>query len=413
MPNNLAPIYIADYNYALPNEKIAYSPLQPKDASRLLVYKNETIVDDQFHNLAQHIAPESLLIFNNSKVIPARLAFYTPTNAYIEIFILEPIEPNNYEKSLGFSANNSCTWKCFIGNVKKWKSDQIELNIPSLQSNITATKLQASGDAYLVSFSWTEYFSFAEIIEAVGKIPLPPYIKRDAIESDKITYQTMYASINGSVAAPTAGLHFTQNTMDDLHENSIATDHVTLHVGAGTFKPVKAEVISEHQMHSEYFEVNINLLQKLINAKNIVAVGTTSCRTLESLHCLGCKVLLQQSANIHEPFSIQQWDAYNEQHYSIAKQDALCALLHYCQQHQLQTIECHTQILLMPGYEFKVVDQLITNFHQPKSTLLLLIAAFLGNAANDANASWKRIYAHALENDYRFLSYGDSSILSK
>jgi S-adenosylmethionine:tRNA ribosyltransferase-isomerase len=402
--NAIQNISIADFQYELPNEKIAYEPLLPKDSSKLLVYKNGAIQDDHFYNVANHLPENSLLVFNNSKVIPARLPFFTETCACVELFLLEPIQPNSYELALGKNGDKTCTWKCFVGNLKKWKYTVIDAAIDSIHCKLTAERLSTIEDAYEIKFSWDADLAFSEIIEALGKIPLPPYIKRETIESDKITYQTIYAKIDGSVAAPTAGLHFTDNTLASLRAKNIQTNHVTLHVGAGTFKPVKAATIGNHNMHSEYFVVEKSLLENLIAQPCITAVGTTSCRTLETLYWLGVKLLLNSNADIS---SLSQWEVYHlalENNFS--KQEALTRLLNHAAENQLHSIVCNTQILIAPGYPFQIVDILITNFHQPQSTLLLLIAAFL-----DEENNWRSIYQHALDNNYRFLSYGDSSIL--
>ena len=402
--NAIQNISIADFQYELPNEKIAYEPLLPKDSSKLLVYKNGAIQDDHFYNVANHLPENSLLVFNNSKVIPARLPFFTETGACVELFLLEPIQPNNYELALGKNGDKTCTWKCFVGNLKKWKYTVIDAAIDSIHCKLTAERLSTIEDAYEIKFSWDADLAFSEIIEALGKIPLPPYIKRETIESDKITYQTIYAKIDGSVAAPTAGLYFTENTLASLRAKNIQTNHVTLHVGAGTFKPVKAATIGNHNMHSEYFVVEKSLLENLIAQRCITAVGTTSCRTLETLYWLGVKLLLNSNADIS---SLSQWEVYHlalENNFS--KQEALTRLLNHAVENQLHSIVCNTQILIAPGYPFQIVDILITNFHQPQSTLLLLIAAFL-----DEENNWRSIYQHALDNNYRFLSYGDSSIL--
>lgn len=402
--NAIQNISIADFQYELPNEKIAYEPLLPKDSSKLLVYKNGAIQDDHFYNVANHLPENSLLVFNNSKVIPARLPFFTETCACVELFLLEPIQPNSYELALGKNGDKTCTWKCFVGNLKKWKYTVIDAAIDSIHCKLTAERLSTIEDAYEIKFSWDADLAFSEIIEALGKIPLPPYIKRETIESDKITYQTIYAKIDGSVAAPTAGLHFTDNTLASLRAKNIQTNHVTLHVGAGTFKPVKAATIGNHNMHSEYFVVEKSLLENLIAQPCITAVGTTSCRTLETLYWLGVKLLLNSNADIS---SLSQWEVYHlalENNFS--KQEALTRLLNHAVENQLHSIVCNTQILIAPGYPFQIVDILITNFHQPQSTLLLLIAAFL-----DEENNWRSIYQHALDNNYRFLSYGDSSIL--
>jgi S-adenosylmethionine:tRNA ribosyltransferase-isomerase len=396
-------IKIADYTYLLPEDRIATQPAFPKDSSKLLVYKNNKIVDDLFYNISNYLPASSILISNNSKVIPARIIVPINETATIEIFLLEPITPTDYLQNLNASGAKGCTWKCFIGRAKKWKSDTISLPIKALNTSVIFTKSAAIGNAYLIHFEWQGNNTFAEIIHAIGLIPLPPYIKRNVTSSDSNTYQTIFAQHQGSVAAPTAGLHFTSQVLEQLSTNQIIQDSVTLHVSAGTFLPVKSATIGEHNMHSELIEVNLETLWNIYNATHITAVGTTSMRTLETLFWIGVQL---QNANITSThlFTITQWEIYNET--NLSKSAAIKLIIDYCTQNNLKSIKANAQILIAPGYAVKIVDQLITNFHQPNSTLLLLVAAFIGEA-------WHAIYNHALNNNYRFLSYGDACLFTK
>jgi S-adenosylmethionine:tRNA ribosyltransferase-isomerase len=359
------------------------------------------INQDVYQNIATYLPQNSLLVFNNTKVINARILFTKPTGGVIEIFLLEPYQAD-YTSTL--TVTKTCTWKCFIGGVSKWKEGKLkkELGVGNLE--LVAQLIKKLSDAYVVEFNWNGNTSFAEILEHVGNIPLPPYIKRNPAEEDKERYQTIYAAHDGSVAAPTAGLHFTQYIFKQLEEKNITKNFVTLHVGAGTFKPVKAATMQQHEMHAEWIDVNITIIENIIaNLHNtIVAVGTTSLRTLESLYWLGVKALLYPSL---PQLQITQWEAYDElSGTDIAVKDALQALLKWLQQNNLTQLFTQTQILIAPGYQFKIVKALVTNFHQPQSTLLLLVAAAVGD-------DWRKIYSCALENDFRFLSYGDGSLL--
>ena len=387
------PIYIADYNYPLPDERIAKYPLPERDHSKLLIYRDGQVSEDRFFNVGNYIAPHSLLIYNNTRVIQARLEFHKPTGARIEVFCLEPLAPHDYQLSLG--STTGCTWKCMVGNVKKWHDEPIELQAGDF--TLRAYKEQTLGNTFAVRFEWDgEKVSFAEILDALGELPIPPYLNRKTEESDKTTYQTVYSRIKGSVAAPTAGLHFTEQVLNDLHNRGIETDEVTLHVGAGTFLPVKTADANEHTMHTEIIAVpRETIVHILANLGHIVAVGTTSMRTLESLYFMGCS----QSA------SVAQFEPY-EKEYKLSAKEALQALLDWMDATGQKTLHAQTQIMIKPGYTFRVVDQLITNFHQPQSTLLLLVSAFVGG-------DWHTIYDYALSHDFRFLSYGDSSILTK
>ena len=390
----MKPIYIADYNYPLPDERIAKYPLAERDHSKLLVYRNGKVSEDRFYNVGDYIAPHSLLIYNNTRVIQARLEFHKPTGARIEVFCLEPIVPHDYQLSLG--STTGCTWKCMVGNVKKWHDEVIELKAGSF--TLRAYKEQVLGNTFAVRFEWNEQnVSFAEILDAAGELPIPPYLNRKTEESDLRTYQTVYSRIKGSVAAPTAGLHFTDAVLNDLRGRGIETDEVTLHVGAGTFLPVKTADANEHTMHTEIIAVprdTIAHIQRQLG--HIVAVGTTSMRTLESLYFIGCH---PQNA------TVGQFEPY-EKEYALSVHDALQAILDYLDATGQQTLHAETQIMIKPGYTFRIVDQLITNFHQPQSTLLLLVSAFV-------NGDWHTIYNYALSHDFRFLSYGDSSILTR
>lgn len=390
----MKPIYIADYNYPLPDERIAKYPLKERDHSKLLVYRNGEVSEDRFYNVGDYIAPGALLIYNNTRVIQARLEFHKPTGARIEVFCLEPLSPHDYQLSL--SSTTGCTWKCMVGNAKKWHDEAIELEAGAF--TLRAFKEQTLGNTFAVRFEWSEAnVSFAEILDAAGELPIPPYLNRKTEESDKTTYQTVYSRIKGSVAAPTAGLHFTERVLDDLRGRGIETDEVTLHVGAGTFLPVKTADANEHTMHTEIIAVprsTIAHIQRQLG--RIVAVGTTSMRTLESLYFLGCHP---------EKATVEQFEPY-ENDYSLSVYDALQALLDYLDRTGQNTLHAATQIMIKPGYTFRIVDQLITNFHQPQSTLLLLVSAFVGG-------DWHTIYDYALSHDFRFLSYGDSSILTR
>ena len=408
MTNHQSPIYIADYNYPLPDERIAKYPLAERDHSKLLVYRDGQVSEDRFYHIGAYIAPGSLLIYNNTRVIQARLEFHKPTGARVEVFCLEPITPHDYQLSLG--STTGCTWKCMVGNAKKWHDEALELKIKNEKLTLTLRtyKEQSLGNTYAVRFEWDEpSVSFAEILDAIGELPIPPYLNRKTEESDKTTYQTVYSRIKGSVAAPTAGLHFTQNVLDDLRNRGIETDEVTLHVGAGTFLPVKTADANEHTMHTEIIAVPRETIQHILaNLGHIVAVGTTSMRTLESLYFIGC-----QLCQVESPFDIGyspkvgQFEPY-EKEYTTSAANALQAILSYLSATRQTTLHAETQIMIKPGYTFHIVDQLITNFHQPQSTLLLLVSAFVGG-------DWHTIYDYALSHDFRFLSYGDSSILNR
>lgn len=404
--SSIKKIKIEDYAYELPDEKIAKFPLENRGNSKLLVYKSGNIQEDAFKNINAHLTKENLLVFNNTKVIQARMMFRKPTGAKIEIFCLEPIKPTDF--ALIFQQTKSCSWKCIVGNLKKWKEDTLEKAFThnGEEYTLTAKKVASETNAQIIEFSWNnKSLTFSDILEINGVIPIPPYLNRETQEDDKERYQTVYSKHDGSVAAPTAGLHFTDNILDNLRANGVQTEELTLHVGAGTFKPVQTEHIGDHEMHTERIFVNINSIKNIIdNLNGIVAVGTTSVRTLESLYWLGVKVLTKK-INSPEKLFISQWDAY-ELDQTIAPLTALNGLVKFMQEHDIENINGATQIIIAPGYEFKIIKALITNYHQPKSTLLLLISAFIGE-------DWKTIYDYALNNDFRFLSYGDSSLLFK
>lgn len=390
---------ISDYNYPLPDERIAKYPLPERDHSKLLIYKDGEVREDLFFRVGDYIPAHSLLVYNNTRVIQARLVFHKPSGARIEIFCLEPLAPHDYQLSL--SSTEGCTWKCMIGNAKKFRETAIDMPLQVAGGNVVlrATKGEQTGNTFAVTFSWEGGLSFAEILDAAGELPIPPYLNRPTEERDKTTYQTVYSRIKGSVAAPTAGLHFTEAVLADLRQRGVKTTELTLHVGAGTFQPVKTEDANLHTMHTEIIAVPRQaIVDILANLGHIVAVGTTSMRTLESLYFLGCMLLLGDRS-LHVP----QFMPY-EQEWTLSTEEALQALLAYLDETHQDTLHAETQIMIKPGYRFRVVEQLITNFHQPKSTLLLLVSAFVGE-------DWKKIYDYALAHDFRFLSYGDSSIL--
>jgi len=405
-PNETQPIYIDEYDYPLPDERVAKFPLPRRDASKLLVYKNATITENTFANISEFLPHDSLLVYNNTRVIQARLIFYKSTGARIEVFCLEPLTPADYAQSLG--ATTQCVWKCMVGNLKKWKDGLLDkvLEIGGKTCTFSARLLLTEGNTHSIHFTWDNAdIHFADILEKAGELPIPPYLHRETQESDLTTYQTVYSKIKGSVAAPTAGLHFTPEVFDSLQTKNIDTEELTLHVGAGTFQPVKTRDIAEHRMHTEVISVHrstiVRLQQKL---GNIIAVGTTSVRTLESLYYIGIELSKTTGA---EPVAlhVSQWAPY-ETHGELSTFEAFQHIVAYLDKNNLTTLHADTQIMIRPGYRFRVIDGMITNFHQPKSTLLLLVSAFV-------DGNWKEIYDYALANDFRFLSYGDSSLLLK
>lgn len=400
------PLYIADFNYPLPDERIAKYPLPERDHSKLLVYRAGEVTEDRFYNVGDYILPESLLIYNNTRVIQARLEFHKPTGARVEVFCLEPLAPHDYQLSL--SSTHGCTWKCMVGNAKKWHDECLELPVERLHTTLRVAKGEQTGNTYAIRFDWDDRsVSFAEILDAIGELPIPPYLNRKTEESDLRTYQTVYSRIKGSVAAPTAGLHFTDSVLDNLRARGIETDEVTLHVGAGTFLPVKTEDANLHTMHTEIIAVPKSTIEHIIRKLGkIVAVGTTSMRTLESLYYLGVQISRQNGTVTAPELTVGQFEPYGEKPEEMSTQEALQAIVGYLTATGQETLHASTQIMIKPGYRFRVVDQLITNFHQPQSTLLLLVSAFVGG-------DWKTIYDYALAHDFRFLSYGDSSILTR
>ena len=417
-------IKISDYNYDLPDERIAKFPIAQRDHSKLLVYKHGEVSDDVFHHLPTYLPQGALMIFNNTKVIQARLHFRKETGALIEVFLMEPAEPTDYE--LMFQTTGHCSWLCMIGNLKKWKEGSLKRDFEIKGNKLTLSATMRRGDTlgseaqemvakgggtnYWVDFDWdNDKVSFAEILEAVGELPIPPYLNRKTEESDKTTYQTVYSKIKGSVAAPTAGLHFTDAVLKDLDAHGIDREEVTLHVGAGTFKPVKSLEIEGHQMHTEYIVVHRRSLEKLIKHEcRVIAVGTTSVRTIESLYYMGVHLLKHPEAN-EEDLHVNQWDPYELSEDGnlvdgITPMQAIQAIIDYLDRNGLESLHSSTQIIIAPGYQYKIVKMLVTNFHQPQSTLLLLVSAFL-------KGDWKKVYDYALSHDFRFLSYGDSSLL--
>lgn len=399
-------IQINDYSYTLPQEKIAQYPLANRDASKLLVFDG-AITDAQFAELPNYLPAGAVLVFNNSKVIEARLVFEKSTGSTIEIFCLEPA-PHYPSVEAAMVQTQQVQWQCLVGGAKKWKQPMLEMHIttPHGPCTLTAQKLNQGADSYLIDFSWNVPMPFGELLHHAGIIPLPPYLNRATEAADITRYQTVYANKSGSVAAPTAGLHFTDDVFAALQTRNIHCAYVTLHVGAGTFKPVKASTMAGHEMHAEFLEVSTDFVQMMAqNKQPIVAVGTTSLRTIETLYWMGIKASLQPNAALAD-LLIQQWDAYDLAKHAMPYQQSFAALFTWLQQHQLAKLVCKTQIIIAPGYTLKVADGIVTNFHQPQSTLLLLIAAVVGPA-------WKTMYEHALQNNYRFLSYGDSSLLWK
>lgn len=398
---------IQEFTYELPEERIARYPLAERDSSKLLVYRNGKISESVYRNLAAELPPESLLVFNNTRVVEARLLFQKETGGIIEIFCLEPGD-QYADITSAMLQKGKVYWKCLVGGAKKWKEGPLRMEIQSLV--IEARKVAQQNDSFIIELSWNNAaLSFAELLHAAGSIPLPPYLNRKTEAADKERYQTIYAEQDGSVAAPTAGLHFTPHVFETLQQKNIHTAFVTLHVGAGTFKPVKASTMGEHEMHAEFIEVSAALIRQLINqrinrpAAGIIAVGTTSLRTLESIYWLGVKVMAAPDIAAPE-LQLHQWEPYELQEQDILTNTALEALLQWMERQQLQQLITKTQIIIAPGYRFRIISGLITNFHQPQSTLLLIVAAITGN-------DWKRIYGYAMENDFRFLSYGDGCLL--
>jgi len=398
----LPDIRIEDFTYELPDDRIAKYPLKYRDSSQLLSYKDGNIDKRSFSGISELIPDDSLMIFNDTKVVPARLHFQRPTGAHIEIFCLEPVQPEEYVSM--FAVTGSCRWKCIVGNIKRWKNDTLTLYNPMADRRIEEMGLKADliervGETSVIEFSWDIDAPFSQVLEVCGTVPIPPYLNRNTEDVDLERYQTLYARYRGSVAAPTAGLHFTENVLESIRNKGVVTDTVCLHVGAGTFLPVKSSLVAEHTMHREPFVVTLELLERLIERKGtVVAVGTTSVRTLESLYYAGVSCIENG-----RPEDVGQWDPYSRE-YDYPTDEALKAIVDYLKANGLKELKIGTRIIIVPGFRFRLVDILVTNFHQPQSTLLLLISAFV-------DGDWRRIYDYALANDFRFLSYGDSSIL--
>lgn len=395
-------IHIEDYNYDLPDERIAKYPLSRRDESKLLCYSDGFPQEYRFRDIASLFPEDSLMVFNDTKVVPARLHFQRPTGAHIEIFCLEPVLPNEYVTM--FATTGKCRWKCMVGNVKRWKNDTLALFDPDGTPEITSMNLRADlverdGETSIVEFTWSDGAPFSKVLEVCGSVPIPPYLNRETEAVDLERYQTLYARFRGSVAAPTAGLHFTQEVLEEVRAKGIDTGTVCLHVGAGTFLPVKSSLVSEHTMHREPFVVTLDLLERLkARSGKVIAVGTTSVRTLESLYYIGVKCIESGT-----PSDVGQWEPY-ERDYGYTLEESLDGIIRYLKDNGLSELKVGTRIIIVPGFRFRVVDVLVTNFHQPQSTLLLLISAFVGG-------DWKNIYDFALGHDFRFLSYGDSSVL--
>ncbi|MCK5847315.1 MAG: S-adenosylmethionine:tRNA ribosyltransferase-isomerase [Bacteroidales bacterium] len=400
-------IQISDYNYPLDDSKIAQHPVSQRDKSKLLISNSGVITESIFENISQFLPHNSLIVYNDTKVIRARMQFRKPTGAKIEIFILEPLQPTT-EIQNSFAVKGQCEWKCLVGNAKKWKEGDLSLKMQYLGEEFTvyATKGEVIGNSYRINFKWApEHLTFSDVLIATGSIPLPPYMKRDTEKEDVERYQTIYAKHQGSVAAPTAGLHFTNEVEDSLSKNGIKKNYVSLHVGAGTFKPVSSEKIEGHEMHTEQVVINRQLIQDILNykGKKIIAVGTTTTRSLESIYWYGVLLLQDSAAKFH----VKQWDPYdNKFAETVSVDQSLLAVLKYMDNNGIGELHGDTQIIIAPSYNYKIVDILITNFHQPKSTLLLLVSAFYGE-------EWRKSYDYALKNNFRFLSYGDSCLFFK
>ena len=400
-------IRIEDFNYPLPDERIAKYPLPRRDASKLLIYKDGEVRESIFRSIAEELPADSVMVFNDTRVVPARLFFRKETGAHIEIFCLKPVSPEDY--NLSFASVGCCRWKCVIGNSKRWKSGDLSLDMDAagdgcqelLALNLRATLVDRTDQTGTVEFSWDGDACFSRVLELCGKVPIPPYLNRETEAVDLERYQTLYAHIKGSVAAPTAGLHFTDEVLQDIRDKGIDTENVCLHVGAGTFLPVKSSRVAEHPMHREPFVVSAAFLKDLRSShRQLIAVGTTSVRTLESLYYVGVSCIEKG-----EPADVGQWDPYTRE-YSYSTDEALDAIIAYLEANSLDELKVGTRIIIVPGFRFRLVDMMVTNFHQPQSTLLLLISAFVGG-------DWKTIYDYALGHGFRFLSYGDSSLLHR
>lgn len=398
---------IKDFTYDLPEERIAKYPLEKRDQSKLLIYQNGSIEEDVYANIAHHLPEKSFLVFNNTKVVEARLLFEKSNGGKIEIFCLEPHEQYG-DITTAMLQKGKVWWKCLVGGAKKWKEGSLQLPINKNHTSLllTAAKIEQLGDSYVIELSWSDStLSFAEVLHLAGNLPLPPYLHRAVEESDKDRYQTVYALHDGSVAAPTAGLHFTGHIFDSLAAKNIQHTFVTLHVGAGTFKPVKSETMQRHEMHAEFIDVSKDFIEQLLQHIDhpVIPVGTTSLRTVESLYWLGVKTILHPAIT-HNALQVSQWEPYELPADAINTKDALLSLLQWMQINNTERLITKTQIIIAPGYRFRIISALVTNFHQPQSTLLLLVSAIVGD-------DWRTIYRYAMENDFRFLSYGDGSLL--
>jgi S-adenosylmethionine:tRNA ribosyltransferase-isomerase len=399
MPNSIQQLRIAEYTYELPDQRIARYPAAERDDAKLLIYKDKNIAEDRYCNLDQYLEAGTMLVFNDTKVIPARLQFVKDSGGMVEVFCLEPLA----EPVSGMTQRGQSRWKCLVGGAKKWKSGPLTLENGPIRLNA----FWEDKENHLIRFEWLPAeLTFAEVLDVLGAVPLPPYLARPVEADDRTRYQTIYAHYDGSVAAPTAGLHFTQRIFDRLTEKGVARAQVTLHVGAGTFKPVKSEIIGDHDMHAEYFDVPLDTIKNLhLQYQNgsVVAVGTTTLRTLESLFLMGSKLLVHPNLEL-PALEIKQWDAYAPEHAQTTVLQAFEALIYWMEARNMDRMVAKTQLLIAPGYHIRTIRALITNFHQPNSTLLLLVAAMVGE-------DWRRIYQYALDHDFRFLSYGDGSLL--
>ena len=394
-------IHIEDYNYPLPDERIAKYPLPERDGSKLLHYKDGKVDEHVFRDLPGLLPEGALMVFNDTKVVPARMHFQRPSGAHIEIFCLEPVDPVEYNTA--FAATQRCTWKCVIGNAKRWKDDVLTLYGADATSGmgLEARLMSREGQTGVVEFAWKDGSPFSRVLEVCGTIPIPPYLNRKSESIDIERYQTLYAHIRGSVAAPTAGLHFTESVLEQIREKGIDTQTVCLHVGAGTFLPVKSSLVSEHPMHREPFVVSLQLLKDICRKdRELIAVGTTSVRTLESLYYIGVSCI-----ETGAPADVRQWAPYDRE-YPYSTKEALEAIIQYLEKNGLDALQAGTRIIIVPGFQFRLVDRMVTNFHQPESTLILLVSAFVGG-------DWRTIYDYALGHGFRFLSYGDSSLLER
>lgn len=406
-------IEIKSYDYNLPDERIAKYPLAERDQSKLLIWRDGSIDQKHFYNLPEQIPAGSMIVFNNTRVIQARLHFHKETGALIEVFCLEPEAPRDYQQN--FASEHECTWTCLVGNSKKWKDGALSQSVvvDGEEVMLSCERAGVSGASQKIHFFWNKPVSFAKILDAIGELPIPPYLNRATEEKDKQTYQTVYSRVKGSVAAPTAGLHFTEKELQALRDKAVDLQYITLHVGAGTFKPVKSDTIEGHDMHTEFISVPKAVIERIVNHLKtsdapLIAVGTTSVRTLESLYYIGNKIASNPDAHAEE-LVVHQWEPYDLT-YTMTEIEALEHILAYLEQHHEDNLVTATQILIAPGFQYRLVKVIVTNFHMPQSTLLLLVSAFVdGDSLEGPN--WHRIYQYALDNDFRFLSYGDSSIL--